>query len=201
MKKLCVCLSILLSMLLCCSACFTAEVYSPTGEFYIKTSPSNGDTGVSNVISLEADYETYHGNEDIVVTMTVGFGHLPNDSTFKVDGQFTFYVLYRIIEAPWMADKESVWEQRVDYTDSWYHEKYNSTEQKNPPSLLFARYGEFYPIYKENVEFVFPAFVKKGYVQVQLFEVAANMQDALFFSLEFYFYRENGILTLEEKRL
>ena len=54
---------------------------------------------------------------------------------------------------------------------------------------------------KENVEFVFPAFVKKGYVQVQLFEVAANMQDALFFSLEFYFYRENGILTLEEKRL
>ena len=28
-----------------------------------------------------------------------------------------------------------------------------------------------------------------------------NMQDALFFSLEFYFYRENGILALEEKRL
>ena len=155
----CVCLVL---FVLWFAGCQEENAYTPTGEFYMKTSPSRGYGGVAEVISLEAEHKTYEGTGDITLAMTVGLGHLPSKGSHSNDKQETFYVLYKIIASPWQADKESAWEKKVEYTDSWYDSKYDSTEQVNRPFLIFPHYGEFYPLYKENVDIVFPVMHGKN---------------------------------------
>lgn len=200
MKRITIlCISLLLITLFLTS-CRSDPKYTPTGEFYVKTSPANGDAGVQNVISLEADHKTYEGDGDITVSMTVGLGHLPDAGGYGDDVQDTFYVLYRIIEAPWEAGKEAVWEKKVEYADSWYDSKYDSTEQKNSTILfVIPHYGEFYPLYKESVEFVFPASVEKGYLQVEVYAVIEGSDDQQCAGLEFNFDRIDGVLRLDPK--
>ena len=77
---------IMLSMVL--SACGDKNKYVPKGEFYVKTSPSAGDVGVDSVIDLEAEYKTYRGEGDIVVPVTIGFGHLPGHGGYGEDDAF-----------------------------------------------------------------------------------------------------------------
>ena len=190
----CVCLVL---VMLCFSGCQEKNEYTPTGEFYVKTSPSRGDGGVAEVISLEAEHKTYEGTGDITVAMTVGLGHLPSNGSHSNDKQETFYVLYKIIASPWQADKESAWEKKVEYTDSWYDSKYDSTEQVNRPFLIFPHYGEFYPLYKENVDIVFPADVEKGWLYVEVYSVIEGREDHQFAGLDFYFERVGGVLTLD----
>ena len=178
------------------SSCQTGYKYTPEGEFYFKTSPASGDAGVSEVISLEAEHATYQGEGDITVTFEVGLGHL--DNVGGIEGDDTFYVVYRIVEAPWSNNADPVWEKRVDYNESWYSDKFLSTEQEDIPSFIFPRYGEFYPIYKENVDIVFPEDVEKGYLMIWLFCVAEYFEeDQLFFSAKIYFTHEDGMLNLE----
>ena len=183
-------------VMLCLAGCQEKNEYTPSGEFYIKTSPSRGDGGVAEVISLEAEKKTYEGDGDITVPMTVGLGHLPGHDEYGDDVQDTFYVLYKIIESPWIADKESAWEKKVEYADSWYDSKYDSTEQVNRPFLFIPNYGEFYPQYKETVNLVFPADVEKGTFYVELYMVIDGQEDQKFAELSFYFERENGVLIL-----
>ena len=153
-------------------------------------------TGGSSVISLEAEHATYQGEGDITVTFEVGLGHL--DGIGGIEGDDTFYVVYRIIEAPWSANASPAWEKRVDYNESWYSDKFLSTEPEEVHSFIFPRYGEFYPIYKENVDIVFPENVEKGYLMIWLYCVADYFEeDQLFFSAELYFTHENGTLVLE----
>ena len=190
---LCVCLVL---VMLCFSGCQEKNEYTPTGEFYIKTSPSRGDGGVAEVISLEAEHKTYEDDGDITVSMTVGLGHLPGQGGYGDDVQDTFYVLYKIIASPWQADKESAWEKKVEYTDSWYDSKYDSTEQVNRPFLIFPHYGEFYPLYKENVDIVFPADMESGRLHVELYRVVEGYEDHQFAGLDFSFERVDGVLTL-----
>lgn len=197
-KTTILCIALLLIML-CLTACQNENEYTPTGEFYIKTSASRGDTGVVDVISLEADSKTYEGDGDIAVPMTVGLGHLPGVDDYGDDVRDTFCVQYQIIEAPLAADKAPVWEKKVEYTDSWDDSKYDSTEQKNRPFLIFPHYGEFYPLYKETVEFVFPEDVTKGYVQIIIFTVIEGQANSRFCDLEFYFERVGGVLTLDPR--
>lgn len=189
--------AIILSLIICVlmTACEERSEYTPTGEFYIKTSPSQGDGGVAEVISLEAEHKTYEGDGDIAVPMTVGLGHLPGQGGYD-DIHDTFYVMYKIIEAPWQADKEPAWEKKVEYADSWYDSKYDSTEQENHPFLFFPHYGEFYPLYKEDVEIVFPAEVEKGTLHIEIYTVIEGQEDQQFANMEFYFERANGVLTL-----
>ena len=186
---------LLVLLSLCLTACESPEGYTPTGEFYLKTRPSQGDTGIDYVISVEAERKTYESSEAITVPMEVGLGHLPGTGGYG-DVKNTFYVQYRIIEAPWAADKEPAWEKRVEYSDSWYDSKYDSTEQKNPPVLIAPSYGEFYPLYKETVAFVFPANVERGYVQITVFVVIEGQEDCSVAGLEFYFERTDGMLVL-----
>lgn len=190
---LCVCLVL---VVLCLAGCQKENEYTPAGEFYVKTSPSRGDGGVAEVISLEAEHKTYEGTGDIIVAMTVGLGHLPSKGSHSNDNQETFYVLYKIIASPWQADKESAWEKKVEYTDSWYDSKYDSTEQVNRPFLIFPHYGEFYPLYKENVDIVFPADVESGRLHVELYRVVEGCEDHQFAGLDFSFERVDGVLTL-----
>ena len=190
---LCICLVL---VALCFTGCQEKPEYTPSGEFYVKTSPSRGDGGVSEVISLEAEHKSYESDGDITVSMTVGLGHLPGQGGYGDDVQDTFYVLYKIIASPWQADKEAVWERKVEYTDSWYDSKYDSTEQVNRPFLIFPHYGEFYPLYKENVDIVFPADVEKGWLYVEVYSVIEGREDHQFAGLDFYFERVDGVLTL-----
>ena len=197
MKRIVALCTCLMLIALCIAGCWEENAYTPTGEFYVKTSPSRGDGGVAEVISLEAEKKTYEGDGDITVPMIVGLGHLPGHDEYGDDVQDTFYVLYKIIESPWTADKESAWEKKVEYTDSWYDAKYDSTEQKNRSFLIFPLYGEFYPLYKETVDIVFPADVEKGTFYDELYTVIEGREDHQFAELSFYFKRENGVLILD----
>ena len=184
----------------CLTACGERTQYTPTGEFYIKTSPSRGDGGEVNVISIEAERKTYEGDGDITVPMTVGLGHLPTMAN-EYDGTDTFYVLYQVVKVPLQENEASVtaWEKRVEYSDSWYDAKYNSTEQVNRPFLIFSHYGQFYPIYKETVEIVFPADVENGTLEVEACAVLEGEEDPYIMKLSFSFHRIDGVLTLDPK--
>ncbi len=197
MKKL---ISIVLGLLLilsCFVACVDQNKYIPSGEFYVKTSPSVGDGGVSDVISLEAERATYEGDGDVTVPMTVGFGHLPNPN-HKLGCGDSFYVHYKVIKMSPQAggDDVTVWEKKVEYPDCWHTAKYESTEQKNYPFLFIPHYGEFYPLYKENVEIVFPADVERGIVEIEINAVKESDTSPFIHKLSFYFFRTDGVLTL-----
>ena len=196
MKRLFALSICLVLVMLCFTGCQEKNEYTPTGEFYVKTSPSRGDGGVVEVISLEAEHKTYEGTGDITVSMTVGLGHLPSKGSHSNDKQETFYVLYKIIKLPSQADKEPAWEKKVEYSDSWYDSKYDSTEQVNRPFLFFPHYGEFYPLYKENVDIVFPADVESGRLYVELYRVVEGYEDYQVAGIDFYFERVDGVLTL-----
>ena len=200
MKRIVALCTCLVLIALCFAGCQKENAYTPTGEFYVKTSPSHGDGGVAEVISLEAAHKTYEGSGDITVSMTVGLGHLPGQGGYGDDVQDTFYVLYKIIASPWQADKEAVWEKKVEYNDSWGDPKYNSTEQVNRPLLIFPHYGQFYPLYKENVDIVFPADVEKGWLYVTVYYVIEGQVDYQFAGLDFSFERVDGVLTLHSDR-
>lgn len=188
----------LLFIIMCFTACGDKNEYTPTGEFYIKTSPSRGDAGVSDVISLEAEYKTYEGDGDITVPMTVGFGHLPRKGS-DYDDETTFCVLYKVVKTPLQPGEEGVvaWEKKVEYSDSWYDAKYDSTEQENRSFLIFPHYGEFYPIYKENIEIVFPADVEKGTLEVEICVVYEGEESPYIMDISFFFNRIDGVLTLD----
>lgn len=194
MRKLLILCSCILLVSLCLTACQEPAAYTPTGEFYIKTNPSHGDTGVDYVISLEAEHKTYKNDGDIRIPMEVGLGHLPDAVGY--DYENTFYVRYQIIEAPWEANKAPAWERIVEYAESWYDAKFNSTVQKNRPVLIAPNYGEFYPLYKENVDLLFPENVEKGYVEITVYVVAEGWEDQSVAHLRFYFERSDGVLTL-----
>ena len=183
--------------MLCLSSCQTQTTYVPAGDFYVKTSPSQGDGSAADVVSLEATNKSYTGDGDITVPMKVGFGHLPSSYDPPADATDTFYVVYCVIQAPWQAEKEAAWEKKVEYAESWYLSKYDSTEQVNRSFLIFPHYGEFYPQYFETVDIVFPATVEKGYFEVSLFYVSETGDAWQFCGLKFYFERVNGVLTLD----
>ena len=193
-----ICTSLLLSSLFLCS-CLNEDKYESPYEFYFKTSPADGDMGVTEVISLEAEHSTYFGDGDVTVTMEIGLGHLPGIGGYGEEVEDRFYVLYRIIETPWSADAAPAWKKRVDYNESWYSPKFNSTEQEDIPNFIFPRYGEFFPIYKEKVDIVFPADVEKGYLEIWLCSTAEGWEaDQRFFSASIDFTHKNGELKLEQ---
>ena len=197
MKKIVALWTCLVLFVLCFTGCREENPYTPTGEFYVKTSPARGDGGVAEVISLEAARKTYEGDGDITVPMTVGFGHLPGFDEYGEDVHDTFYVVYKIVASPWRADKEAVWEKKVEYSDSWGDSKYNSTEQVNRSFLIFPHYGQFYPMYKENVDIVFPADVEKGWLYVEMYYVIEGWEDYRFTGLDVSFERVDGVLALD----
>lgn len=192
-------LLILTSMLLtlCLSSCTQQPAYTPKGEFYRKTSPARGDAGRSFVISLEADHATYEGEGDITVPMEVGLGHRPGHPGYSEEGA-TFYVKYQVIEFPVKDGQAPAWEKIVEYEDAWADEKYDSTLPHDRSFLIMPLYGDFYPLYKETVEMVFPAGVEKGKLQVDVYSVVPgheHHQSEARFDIDFE--RVDGVLTLD----
>ncbi len=196
MKKLA-----MITLVICCimltmglSACGDKNKYIPKGEFYVKTSPACGDAGVLEVIDIEAEYKTYQGEGDITVPVTVGFGHQPK-SVGLCDG--TFYILYQVFEHPLKDNLQPIWEKKVEYSDSFYDEKYNSTVPKDRSFLVIPLYGDFYPLYKERAEIVFPEGVPSGLVRVECVVLGNGFEMVV--ELEFSFARIDDILTLDSE--
>ena len=109
--------------------------------------------------------------------------------------ELLFIRIFAIIQKSFVSMQCMVSFFRV-YKDSWYESKYDSTEQVNRPFLIFPHYGEFYPLYKENVDIVFPADVESGRLHVELYRVVEGYEDHQFAGLDFSFERVDGVLTL-----
>lgn len=194
MKRSVCLLMICVLFVLCCAGC---RRYTPTGELYKKTPAHNGDADVSRVISMEAAHKSYEGEGDITVPMTVGFGHLPEDTGYGKENN-TFYLTYSVYSSPRKKDNTPVWEKKVAYPDAYGSDKYASGKRNHSPLLFFADYGEFYPLYKEEVEIVFPAEVKKGYFEIALYHVIEGQEVHQYGgSLSCDFARKGGVLTLD----
>lgn len=152
--------------------------------FYLKSSAEGGE-----IIEINFEKKTYEGEGDLRVRSTVGFGHIPGKvGNSSADKDFLM-VDYLIIAKPWEADKRPAWEMNTKYETSWSDEKYNSTEKES---------GEFYPNFKEEVTFTFPANVTKGYLEIRLYNVDRQNESSAnqFASIKVYFERNGGVLTL-----
>lgn len=192
-------LPLVLALILCLSlaSCTQQPAYTPEGEFYRKTSPARGDAGMSFVVSLEADHATYDGEGDITIPMEVGFGHRPGHPGYSEEGA-TFYVQYRVVEFSVQDSQAPAWEKTVEYEDAWADEKYNSTVPHDRSFLIMPLYGDFYPLYKETVEMVFPSGIEKGELQVAVYSVVPgheHHQSEARFDIDFE--RADGVLTLD----
>lgn len=190
---LCIC-CITISM--CLFSCGDKNKYILKGKFYVKTSPSEGDTNASEVIDIEAEYISYQGTGDIIVPVIVGFGHLPSLAKNDSKTNDTFYVLYQVFGFP-IKDNPPVWKKKVEYADSFYDAKYNSTIPNNTSFLFIPISGEFYPLYKERVEIVFPEGIQEGRVEVYCYSVYENGNNIYIKDLDFSFTRDCNVLTLD----
>jgi hypothetical protein len=188
---------LVISCLLLLSSCSGGGEYEPKGEFYLKTPAARGDRGEIFVIDIETEKRSYEGDGDLRVRSTVGFGHLPGDFGYGEGSEDHLRVEYLIIEAPWGADKRPSWEMVTDYENSFYDEKYNSTEKEDDSFLCIPSYGDFYPTFKEEVTLTFPEEVERGYLEIRLYDVFADGSAAEIAQLRVYFEREDGVLTLD----
>lgn len=188
-----------LMMALCISSCGQTYRYIPAGEFYVKTSPADGDAGVMEVIDLEAEKKSYYGEGDITVPVTVGFGHQPNFTAIcGEDVNDTFYVLYQVFEQTAERNPRPAWENKAEHSDNFYDAKYNSTIPVNRSFLFIPFYGEFYPLYKETAEIVFPEGVQNGTICVNCYVVLEkNAEHRIDVGLEISFTHMDGVLTLD----
>ena len=202
MKRISIIICAMLMLVLAClSACgLNAPSYVPTGEFYKKTSPAIGDGGATDVIDLEAEYLTYQGTGDITVPMTLGFGHWPTNSEYEADPNASFSVHITVHGFPVKKDQPA-WELTLDYQEDWYSKKFDSTEpEESHPFLFIPHYGDFYPLYKENVEIVFPEGLESGVLYITITLVEGERTTGMHCDeLCVGFYREGDILTLESE--
>lgn len=197
-KGLVLCISLLVS--LCMSACCVqVPAYTPTGEFYKKTSPAIGDGGASDVIDLEAESLTYQGIGDIIVPMTVGFGHMPTNDAYEPRSDSAFSVRIAVYGFP-LREDDPAWETTLQYNEDWHSKKFDATEpEESHPFLFIPHYGDFYPLYKENVQVTFPEELDRGalIITIRKTEAGLHVGGAHCRDLRVDFSREGNVLTLE----
>lgn len=188
-----------LASLMCFSSCFGKKnnqqnSQAPESEakdgFYLKTSLGT-DGNATNVIDIRTEKKTYEGEGDIHVMATVGFGHLPGSVNFGTNTPDHLRVECVIIKSPFAENKRPAWENISDYSGTWADEKYNSTAKNS------SNGGEFYPIFTDQIELVFPLEVEYGYFEIRLVNVFADGSSAQFETLRFYFEHKGGVLTLD----
>ena len=79
---------VLLILLLCIfstllTGCITTGNYKPVGEVYVKTGPSHGDAGATDVIDIEIEKEKYDLNINNKIQIQIGYGHLEKQSSYE----------------------------------------------------------------------------------------------------------------------
>ena len=83
MKKIILCLLAVACIMSFCS-CSSVKP-ARQGEVYVKTSPSVGDSGVTEVIDISLEKSEYESKGDITVPVSVGVGHLPVERKYEGD--------------------------------------------------------------------------------------------------------------------
>ena len=194
---------ILLILLLCIfstllTGCITTGNYKPVGEVYVKTGPSHGDAGATDVIDIEIEKEKYDLNINNKIQVQIGYGHLEKQSSYEneIYGKITIYVSkYRSIS------EEPYNKQEYIYND-YYSEKYNTYQEERVFDFLptFYYYPHFYPIYKEERTVEIPLDITGGYIIItnKLYNDQSQIETNEFsriVQIELKFETENNILT------
>ena len=103
-----------------------------------------------------------------------------------------------MFDGPWTKDQVPAGEKKAEYTDYWDDPKYNTTEPVNGSFLIMPLYGDFYPLYTEQVDVVFQENVESGYLEVGLLIYGEGADSPHFYmTLEADFERVDGVLTFE----
>ena len=191
-KYLLLTITLLLTLsLLSCSQ----PAYTPEGEIYVKTSPAWGDGGVTDVVDMEIEKAVYTADGELTVPVKLGVGHRPNRYD-KSDGDGYAYLVISV-RYNTMPPGEILEIGRLDFPD-YETDKFNSTKPEPDRSILFMPiYGDFYPIYRESVDWDIPADAKNGYMEAVLHTVDSNgnHSDYSNHSPRIYFERIDGELN------
>ena len=160
MKKIILCLLAVECIMSFCS-CSSVKP-ARQGEVYVKTSPSVGDSGVTEVIDISLEKSEYESKGDITVPVSVGVGHLPVERKYEGD-EYAYLKISIWINAETPSEKP---DSTVRYTyEDWHDDKFDSTKQKK---VLFG-YGEFYPLHLETVNVTIPAHAQSGRISAVLY--------------------------------
>lgn len=156
--------------------------YEPTGEIYVKTSPSSGDAGVTDVIDFELEKEEYDINDEIVAT--IGFGNLRVESDAQIGvidypcNSFDLLIEYK--NNPY--DENVISSQLIHFDDNYYSNKYSTYSEKSYLDFLghyWYWYPDFYPNFKTNVVLDIPTIETPCYIVISI-NVNFNYEDGEF---------------------
>ena len=162
-KKLSRLLLLALPLSLSLASCAKQPAYTPEGEVYVKTSPSRGDGGVDEVVDITVEKAVYTAEGEITVPIKIGVGHTHWPLQTEDGPAFGYLEVKFWIDI--MPREEPTDTLRVDYPD-YETEKFRSTDPEERPWYNFFPYyyGEFYPLYRETVEWTIPADASYGYL-------------------------------------
>lgn len=151
MKKI-----LLLVLLFFVTGCFKSTPYEPWGEVYVKSSPSAGDAGVTEVVDFETRYQQYDLTENRSIPVTVGTG-------YKHGHPFSSYSVLYISVVSNEEELNNYYFEYYNFNDIMYE----STVAQDSSFLVVPHYDHFYPKYHEELEIEIPEGINNGYIFVQ----------------------------------
>lgn len=162
--------------------------YEPTGEYYVKTSPSSGDAGVLDVIDFETEHLEYDINSKVIAT--IGFGSKRID--YLSDN---VYIRVSYVS----LDEEE--REELYFKDGFNKEDLTVYEEKSYLDFLghyWYWYPHFYPNHKETVALELPKDVDKGFIEIKYgsFEVSGcEIYESTYNILRIKYYVIDGMVT------
>ena len=158
MKKVSIFLIMFLFLML--AGCqFNKTTYNYNGEVYLKSRVSNGDEGNELVVDIEIEKKEYDLNENNIIPVKVGCGHLPDHDGLE---QIAFVVelYYNNINEPYNRIENNI----IDFNSITYY----STVPNNKSFLFIPFYDDFFPTYHEKHNLEIPKESETGYIKVAL---------------------------------
>lgn len=138
------------------SGCFSPTPYEPWGEVYLKSSPSGGDEGITEVVDIEIQNKKYDLSLGRNIPITVGTGYKCGHSQDK------YSVLYIAI----VSNNEEFNTYVYEYND-FDSVIYESTKAHDSSFLVIPFYDHFYPNYHEQLDIQIPEGITNGHILVQ----------------------------------
>lgn len=162
--------------------------YEPTGEYYVKTSPSSGDAGVLDVIDFETEHLEYDINSKVIAT--IGFGSQRID--YLSDNIY--------IRVSYVSLDEEVREE-LYFKDGFNKEDLTVYEEKSYLDFLghyWYWYPDFYPNHKETVALELPKDVDKGFIEIKYGSIEVSgceIFESTYNILRIKYYVIDGMVT------
>ena len=138
------------------TGCFRRTPYDSWGEVYVKSSPSAGDAGVTEVVDFETKYKQYDLSENRTIPVTVG-------TSYKYGHPFGSYSILYISVFSNEEELKNYYFEYYNFNDVMYE----STVAQDSSFLVVPHYDHFYPKYHEELEIEIPEGINEGYIFVQ----------------------------------